>query len=63
MQWNGLKLVGLTLLASKVVLFLLCNLGGGGGCYLTSLPLSSLMYKIREKSDLLPEGTRDEIRC
>lgn len=30
MQWNGLKLVGLTLLASKVVLFLLCNLGGAG---------------------------------
>lgn len=27
MQWNGLKLVGLTILASKVALFLLCGLG------------------------------------
>lgn len=54
MQWNGLKLVGSTRLASKVVLFLLCSLGQG--VYLTSLHLSSLMYKIRKKSDLLPEG-------
>lgn len=60
MQWNDLKLVGLTLLASKVVLFLLCSLmGWRGRGYLTSLHLSSLMYKIREKADVLPEGTRD----
>lgn len=59
MQWNVLKLVGSTGLASKVVLFLLCSLcgvGGGRGGYLTSLHLSSLMYKIRETSDVLPEG-------
>lgn len=37
MQWNGLKLVGLTLLASKVVLFLLCSLMGWGGGWLPYL--------------------------